>query len=155
MSTERETKAAASSFAEVWYDVVSPRHLLISVVMGLVLGLVSYVGGRHVLAASFPGLRSELVGGYALFLGVGGSVFAGVLAGLWFKPKRVLVESTTNETQILDLVHEEGMSADEEIAALENLPERVKQELQEVGAYDMLLRALRSGHARANRQGDD
>ena len=155
LTTRNRTKTGTPSFAEVWYDVVSPRHLLISIFIALVLGLTSYVVGRHVLRSLFPNLSTELVGGYALFLGVAGCVVAGLVAGILFKPKRILVEATVDETQILDVLREEGMTTEEEIVALEALPENVRAELKEVGAYDRILRILRSHSSPLDQRGKD
>jgi len=42
-------KTTESDLAEVWGDVISKRHLLRSVVLGITLSLSSYVAGYHAL----------------------------------------------------------------------------------------------------------
>jgi len=141
MSAESQTEGR-DDLVEIWQDVVSTRHLLWSVGLGIVLGMGGYVGGHYLLDAVKPDLDVQLAKGYALFSGVGGCLLASVIACVLFKPKRVLTSAVVEDQQILEALKDEGISPEEELQALRTLPTNVKRELEEVGVYDQMVRIL-------------
>jgi hypothetical protein len=133
-----------TDLAEVWQDVVSKRHLLLSVIIGVVLSLGGYIGGYSLFSKLNPSLNVDLIKGYALFLGIGGCMIAAFVCCVLFKPKRILTEMVSEEKQVLEALKEEDISVNEELAALKSLPPEVRKELEDVGAYQRLIEIMES-----------
>lgn len=133
---------ASSDLAEVWQDVVSRQHLLLSVIIGTGLGLSCYLIAYAVISRVTPATSQDLMKGYALFFGVGACVVAGIVCSLLFKPKRIVTEGEYHEAQLLEALKDEGVPAADELAALKQLPKNVRAELEELGAYDRFVEVL-------------
>jgi len=138
----KEDTQGYQDLAEVWQDVVSKRHLTISVGLGISLGLACYFLGLFLLKNLNPELKIDLARGYALFFGVGGCIIAAFIAGYFFKPKRILLETATSEDQILEALREEKISVSDELEALKTLPNVIKRELEDVQVYGKLIEIL-------------
>ena len=147
-------KTTESDLAEVWGDVISKRHLLRSVVLGITLSLSSYVAGYHALIRFASPSDEALTRGYALFLGVGGCLAAAIIACLLYQPKRVLSEMYSADEQIFEALKEEGISIEEELAGLRALPADVRRELEDVQVYDRLIRLLETARATEAERGE-
>jgi hypothetical protein len=135
-------KEYQTDYAEVWQDVVSRKHLLFSVIIGIGLGLSSYLLAYVVISRITPATSEDLMKGYALFFGAGACVVVGIICSFMFKPKRLVSEGDYHEEQILEALKDEGISVSDELSALEELPERVRAELKEVGAYSSFTQVL-------------
>ena len=98
-----ETKQ--EQYMTIWGDTVNFKQLLLGLVGGALMGYVSFIGGTAYLEAYHSGLGKSLMQGYSLLFGVGGSVLAGIIAGLIMKPKRIF--------------HEEGFQLDKQLVLRE------------------------------------
>jgi uncharacterized membrane protein YeaQ/YmgE (transglycosylase-associated protein family) len=142
IANETDGGKAYSDLAEVWQDVVSRRHLAISVVFGIVLGMGGYFFGIWLLRTMNFALKPDLLKGYALFFGVGGCVLAAIIACIQFKPKRIISEATAETDQFLEALREQNISVKDELAALKSLPPVIRRELEDVKVYDRLVEIL-------------
>lgn len=139
---EPTTGATRADFAEVWQDVVSKRHLAISVTLGIVLEIISYLSGLWLVQAINPSIKPDLLRGYALFFGVAGCLLAAGIACYRFKPKRIISEATAEAGQFLEALREQNIAVKDELAALKSLPPEIKRELEDVEVYDRLVEIL-------------
>jgi hypothetical protein len=137
-----------SDLVEVWQDVVSRKHLAISVVLGIILGMGGYLFGIWLIRAMNPAIKPDLLKGYALFFGVGGCLLAAIIACIWFKPKRVISEASAEKDQFLDALREQNIAVSDELAALKSLPLEIKRELEDVQLYDRLVEILETEQRR-------
>lgn len=147
-SEEVGAGTTSSDLAEVWQDVVSRKHLAISVVLGIVLGMGGYFLGIWLIRAMNPAISLDLLKGYALFFGVGGCLFAAAIACILFKPKRVITEATAETAQFLEALLEQNIAVKDELAALRSLPQEIKRELEDVQVYDRLVEILETEQRR-------
>lgn len=76
----------------VWGDTVDLRQLIAGLAAGAVVGYASFAAAESYLFAYHDYLKPGVLMGYALLIGVAGSVFIGALAGTVFTPKRIVRE---------------------------------------------------------------
>jgi hypothetical protein len=155
-SEEVGAGTTSSDLAEVWQDVVSRKHLGISVVLGIVLGMGGYFLGIWLIRAMSPAISLDLLKGYALFFGVGSCLFAAAIACILFKPKRVISEATAETHQFLEALQDQqdqNIAVKDELAALRSLPQQIKRELEDVQVYDRLVQILETEQRRTTIDG--
>lgn len=124
----------ASSLAEVWGDTVDLRHLAWSVVLGITISVAAYEAGRAGLSSVVS--DPARVRAYAMLIGLGGCLVAGALSAVLFRPKRVVVDHTVDQSARLHVLQQLG----EEwggIGSLSDLPVSAKAELKELGLYEL------------------
>ena len=63
------TKQEPTDFAEVWQDVVSKQHLLLSTTIGVALGMACYLQAYATICGLKSAIPEDLIKGYALFFG--------------------------------------------------------------------------------------
>src|SRR5699024_8606992 len=115
--------------SEVWNDTVDPKHLSGGIAIGVGIAVPAFLISDHLFSSS--GGDEALSQSYALLIGIVGCILGAVIAGVLFKPKRVITPSaadTRNRQEIIDEIVEEygplgdprelGPKAQEEISAL-------------------------------------
>jgi hypothetical protein len=132
-SKRKGDQEKGQSLAEVWGDVVDTRHLRWAAILGCVLGLPAYMLSLLLFNTI---TTPELAKTYALLVGLGGCLASGAISALLFAPKRDLVEELSDksaqEEALAELEEETG-----ELGSIEELPEATRQELRDLGIYDV------------------
>lgn len=122
------------SLAEVWGDTVDLKHLAWSVVLGVTISVGAFEGGRAGL--SFFVSDPAIARAYAMLVGLGGCLLAGIVSAVFFKPKRIVVEHTFDDASrlaMLDQLDEEGGG----IGTLSDLSDSAMAELKELGLLEL------------------
>lgn len=119
---------------EVWGDTVDMTHLAWSIVLGIAISLGAYFVANHWLASVVADPARAKA--YAMLVGLGGCLVAGVVCGTLFKPKREVVEQTfatrEREQVLAELAAEAGG-----LGRVADLPAAVAAEMRELGLYDV------------------
>ena len=120
---------------EVWNDTVDPRHLIGGIAIGVGIAVPAYLLADHFFASN----GDEALGhSYALLIGIVGCILGAVIAGVLFKPKRVITTSaadTRNRQEIIDeIVEEYGPLGDPR-----ELGPKAKEEIRALGLFDALV----------------
>ena len=93
---------------EVWNDTVDPKHLIGGIAIGVGIAVPAFLISDHLFSSS--GGDEALSHSYALLIGIVGCILGAVIAGVLFKPKRVITTSaadTRNRQEIIDEIVEE------------------------------------------------
>lgn len=119
---------------EVWGDTVDMGHLAWSIALGIAISLGAYfVSVRWLAGVVADPARAKA---YAMLVGLGGCLVAGVVCGVLFKPKREVVEHTfasqEREQVLAELAAEAGG-----LGRVADLPPAVAAEMRELGLYDV------------------
>ena len=140
---------------EVWNDTVDPKHLIGGIAIGVGIAVPAFLISDHLFSSS--GGDEALSHSYALLIGIVGCILGAVIAGVLFKPKRVITTSTADtrsRQEIIDeIVEEYGDLGDPR-----ELPEAVQNEVRTLGLFDALLDNHRSHAAddgNGTRKSDD
>lgn len=92
---------------EVWNDTVDSKHLVGSIAIGIGVAVPAFLISDHLFTTTGD---PELGHSYALLIGIVGCIIGAVIAGILFKPKRVITQSeadTRNRQEVIDEVVEE------------------------------------------------
>ncbi|MDV8066536.1 hypothetical protein R4P64_08460 [Rhodococcus sp. IEGM 1366] len=125
-------------YLEVWGDTVDGRHLAISVVVGSVVGASALLAAQ----AFFERVVSQasLAEAYSLLVGIAACLVAGVVCGIFIKPKRIVALAAADAESIDGVI---TMMAEQRqgLGALADIPEQSRQELHELGLYEYFAAA--------------
>lgn len=138
-----DSAAADAKYLEVWGDTVVGRDLAISVGIGVAVGLVSLLGATA-LFTSFVTDHS-LAEAYALLVGIGSCLVAGVICGRLFRPKRNIAVDSAEGDKVDDVIaalREERRG----LGSMQDLPPATVRELKELDLYDRFLTADNNGN---------
>ncbi|MGN4189338.1 hypothetical protein ACS0Y6_10385 [Burkholderia gladioli] len=138
--------AAAAPLAEVWGDTVDLRHLGWSVAIGVGVALGAFLAGRALLAplvAEDP----QIARAYAMLVGLGGCLAAGVICAKLFAPKRVVVEQVVDEAARLRVLAQLDAESGG-LGSLEDLSPAARAEMDELG-LTAIFAAYERGAGRA------
>ncbi|WP_321788042.1 hypothetical protein [Paraburkholderia sp. J94] len=157
MKHDRQTGAPASAhlsadgtstLIEVWGDTVDVRHLACSVVLGIAISLVAFEAGHAVLASFIHDAAIARADG--MLVGLGGCLLAGALCARLFKPKRVVVERASDDTERLRVLAQLAAEPGG-LGTLADLNNSTRAELAELGLLDLFTayeaRAAQDAHA--------
>ena len=142
--TSARQDGGPSPYIEVWGDTVSPKHMWLSILMGVIVAPTAFLGSRWGFEAS--GVDPQLAGSYSLLVGLAACLVVAVVCANIFKPKRVLVESELGSREdAMDAIEAEvGPIGDPDEFAPADLAE-VKQ----LGLYDDFKRRFEQNRAAA------
>src|SRR5699024_5445301 len=101
-------QARMPQLIEVWNDTVDPKHLIGGIAIGVGIAVPAFLISDHLFSSS--GGDEALSHSYALLIGIVGCILGAVIAGVLFKPKRVITTSaadTRNRQEIIDEIVEE------------------------------------------------
>ncbi|ALC88980.1 hypothetical protein AM500_03585 [Bacillus sp. FJAT-18017] len=122
-------------YIEVLGDTVYGKHMIITIVVSVFLGLGGFLLGKEI----FPNIAPEnMVSSYSLLLGIAGLVIALIVNSFLFKPKRRLVEEESSVEKIHEIFHDYQLDLDEERKEIKNNPV-VEKEMKEQGIYNMFF----------------
>lgn len=134
-TTSAGFEAGHGQLAEVWGDVISRPQLGKAIIIGAVVSLAVYLAAMELIVpiASTPAVGKAL----AMLAGILGSILSGAICARLFPPKRTLLEqvpaNATWQTEILLQLEQDGGP----IGRIADLPEVVKNEMREVGLFDL------------------
>ncbi|HJA62319.1 MULTISPECIES: hypothetical protein [unclassified Brevibacterium] len=121
---------------EVWNDTVDPKHLIGGIAIGVGIAVPAFLISDHLFSSS--GGDEALSHSYALLIGIVGCILGAVIAGVLFKPKRVITTSaadTRNRQEIIDeIVEEYGPLGDPR-----ELGPKAQEEIRALGLFDALV----------------
>lgn len=120
---------------EVWGDTVDRRHLGWAIVIGIAISLSAFLVANRVLAATVS--RPELARAYAMLVGLVGCVLAGVVCGLVFKPKRVVVEGAAVDPHWRQEVLDQLAETHGGLGRVVDLPESAVREMKALEIYEL------------------
>ncbi|MDI9900694.1 hypothetical protein QM716_12605 [Rhodococcus sp. IEGM 1409] len=132
-TTTTEPTEQQQTYLEVWGDTVNGRHLAISVLVGSVVGASTLLAAQ----ALFERVVSEpsLAQAYSLLVGIAACLLAGVVCGIFIKPKRIVALAAADAESIdgvITMMSEQRQG----LGTLADIPEQSQQELRELGLYD-------------------
>lgn len=129
---------------EIWGDTVDRRHLAMAIVIGGVIAMGAFVASRAWLRTIVA--DQAMAASYAMLIGLGGCVIAGVICAKLFAPKRQIVEEgedpSWRESAMDELATDTGG-----LGRLADLPPSVIAELKDVGLYETFARREREAAA--------
>jgi hypothetical protein len=135
----------SAALAEVWGDTVDLRHLAWAIVLGIAISVAAFELGKRLLLSVVS--DAAIVRADAMLIGLGGCVVAGVVSAVLFRPKRVVVEQSVDESDrvaVLTQLAEEWGG----IGSLSDLPASAKAELKELGLLELFVAYEASGKDR-------
>lgn len=124
-------------YLEVWGDTVDARHLAGAIGIGIVVPVPIFLVAENFFTANVE--NPSLGKSYALLVGLIGCVIAGLLAGRFFKPKRIVltqeaIDPASQQAALDAIVAESG-----ELGDPGELAPPIQKELMALGLYDVLL----------------
>jgi hypothetical protein len=124
----------APDLAEVWGDIVRRRELITAIAIGAVVSLAAYWAATLLLAGKTE--NADIGKALAMLVGVAGCVISGVISAFLIKPKREVLDETSDDSWrngVLDqLASETGT-----VGHVSDLSPAVAAEMKEVGVYDL------------------
>ena len=129
--------AQVSHLVEVWGDTVDIRHLAWSVALGIGISLGAFFSANYFLALVVH--DAAMTRAYAMLVGLAGCLITGAVCAKLFKPKRVVVEQssdTARREEVLDQLAAEAGG----LGFVADLPLPVVIEMKELGLYDVFLK---------------
>ncbi|PCC48847.1 hypothetical protein [Brevibacterium aurantiacum] len=120
---------------EVWNDTVDSKHLVGSIAIGIGVAVPAFLISDHLFTTT---VDPELGHSYALLIGIVGCIIGAVIAGILFKPKRVITQSeadTRNRQEVIDEVVEEYG----DLGDPRDLKPGVQEEIRALGLFDALV----------------
>ena len=120
---------------EVWNDTVDSKHLVGSIAIGIGVAVPAFLISDHLFTTTGD---PELGHSYALLIGIVGCIIGAVIAGILFKPKRVITQSeadTRNRQEVIDEVVEEYG----DLGDPRDLKPWVQEEIRALGLFDALV----------------
>ena len=137
VGTTATVDAQTSHLVEVWGDTVDIRHLAWSVALGIGISLGAFFSANYFLALYVH--DAAMTRAYAMLVGLGGCLIAGAVCAKLFKPKRVVVDQssdTARREEVLDQLAAEAGG----LGFVADLPLAVATEMKELGLYDVFLK---------------
>lgn len=131
---QRRVRQDGYQLVEIWGDTVDTRHLAWSVAIGIVVSLGAFFVASRVLAAYVH--DPAMARAYAMLVGLGGCLVAGVICARLFKPKREVIEEaigTAGREEVLAQLAAEAGG----LGRVADLPPAVIAEMKELGLYDL------------------
>ncbi|MCJ0903653.1 hypothetical protein [Rhodococcus sp. ARC_M6] len=124
---------AKETYLEVWGDTVNGRHLAIAVVVGSVIGASALLAAQ----AFFERVVSEasLAQAYSLLVGIAACLVAGIICGIFIKPKRIVALAAA-DVESIDGVITMMSEQRQGLGTLADIPEQSQKELHELGLYE-------------------
>ncbi|WP_100208835.1 hypothetical protein [Saccharomonospora azurea] len=112
----------------VWNDAVNLRHLALSMVVCVAIGLPAYLVSEAVFEATLD--QTSLAGGYALLVGLAGCVVGAAVCTKLFPPKRVLADDdAADRAEALEVLAAMGGTPE----SFAELPKDVQDEMRSLG----------------------
>lgn len=134
-NSQRQNGDEAVEYVEVLGDTVLGKHMIISIIVSVFLGLGGFLLGKEI----FPKIAKEnMVNSYSLLLGIAGLVVALFINTALFKPKRELVEEDSSVEKISEVFDEYKFDIEEERKVIKNDP-TLEKEMKEQGIYLMFF----------------
>lgn len=123
------------TYIQVWGDTVSPRHLVISMTIGVVAASAAYLIAAWAFAQG--GTDAPVAKSYGLLIGLLSCVLVAVVCSRFFKPKRILMESSPEPGSRADAlaVIEEEIG---DVGHPDDLPPATLAEVRALGLYEDL-----------------
>lgn len=120
----------------IWGDSVDFKELLIGMLIGAIVGFLTFYGGTILMKSLYPDMGEGLRKGYSLLIGVTGCLAVGAGAAVAFKPKRIFREDSLNidESTILK---ELNIDLEQEMLHLHTVPADVIAEMHTLGLYEL------------------
>lgn len=131
---------------EVWNDVVDKRHLLWAVIIGAVVSAGMFLIAERILASFIE--TPAIARAYAMLAGVLGCIVSGVISATLFPPKRVVIETATDDAWREQIMSELAADPGTTMSERDLAPEVVR-EMEELG----LRKLFASYDASANSSG--
>jgi hypothetical protein len=129
---------------EIWGDTVDRRHLALAIVIGGAIAMGAFVAARAWLRTIVA--DQAMAASYAMLIGLGGCVIAGVICAKLFAPKRQIVDQgddpSWRESAMNELATDTGG-----LGRLADLPASVIAELKDVGLYEAFAERERAAAA--------
>lgn len=129
---------------EIWGDTVDRRHLALAILIGGAIAMGAFVASRAFLRQMMA--DQAMAASYAMLIGLGGCVIAGIICAKLFAPKRQIVEEgedpSWRESAMNELATDTGG-----LGRLADLPPSVIAELKDVGLYDAFAQRERAAAA--------
>ena len=131
----------AGEYLFVWGDTVVGRRLLIGVGIAVLGALAGLYGGQAVFTALLA--DAKLVHVWSLITGILGSVAAGIVTGLLFRPARTVTQDATGAARSAAVVQEMAASP-QGLGTLEQASPLSRRELDEAGLTPVFEEAQRT-----------
>lgn len=122
---------------EVWGDTVSLSALIKSILIGASLSLCFFYYSQWVLDQVVE--NKNLAHAYSMLFGLLGCLLAGFICSILFKPKRKILESDHQSMQWFDDLIEQWEKEGKSIGTVQDLPEKIVQELKDLNLYDAFV----------------
>jgi hypothetical protein len=137
-STENDAR-----YLEVWGDTVVGRDLAVSVVIGVTVSVAALLGATALFSSFVE--DEALADAYALLVGIGSCLIAGVVCGKLFRPKRNIALESTEGAKVDDVIatlKEERRG----LGSVDDLPAATVRELKELNLYERFRAAEADGN---------
>ncbi|OUZ08604.1 hypothetical protein BHE97_13095 [Aeromicrobium sp. PE09-221] len=137
---ESSTHLPEEGLVEVWGDVVSERHVKVSVLLGAGLAVPTFLLAHRGFGAAMD--NQDLAKTFAMLAGLAACLVAALISARLFEPKRIVSERTLDREQqieaALDLARQPlGMGR------LADLDDEGREELRRIGLYEVFEEAER------------
>lgn len=143
ISEVEPANSAAPRYAEVWGDTVDLGHLAWSVLLGISVSLGAFLAGKSVLSAWVADVA--IARAYAMLVGLAGCLLSGVICAFLFKPKRDVMEHSSDESERLHVL--EQLAAESGgLGSISDLSPAARAEMAELGILD-LFASYEASHA--------
>ncbi|EPF74443.1 hypothetical protein [Acinetobacter rudis] len=136
-SGQQATAENNEELVEVWGDTVSLSALIKSILIGAIFSVSFFYASQLVLTKIVE--NQTLAHAYSMLCGLVGCLIAGFVCSILFKPKREILESENQSMEWFDLLIEQWEKEGKSIGELDELPEKIVQELKELNLYDAFL----------------
>jgi len=134
ISDVESANTAAPRYAEVWGDTVDLGHLALSVVLGTGVSLGAFFAGKSVLSTLVADVA--IARAYAMLVGLAGCLLAGVICAFLFKPKREVVEHSSDESERFHVL--EQLAAESGgLGSVSDLSLAARAEMAELGILEL------------------
>lgn len=136
-SGQQATAENNEELVEVWGDTVSLSALIKSILIGAIFSVSFFYASQLFLTKIVE--NQTLAHAYSMLCGLVGCLIAGFVCSILFKPKREILESENQSMEWFDLLIEQWEKEGKSIGELDELPEKIVQELKELNLYDAFL----------------
>lgn len=125
------------SFYQVWNDSVVVKDLTKAILINIALTTTFLYSSIYILGSFIH--DANIMKGYSLLIGLIGCVLGAIICMNLFKPKRIINTDIENNDNLYAIVTEfvDYDSTD----TIANLPESSKQEVIQLGLYDLFIKA--------------
>ncbi|WP_246165044.1 hypothetical protein [Pigmentiphaga aceris] len=131
---------------EIWGDTVDRRHLALAILIGGAIAMAGFIASRALLRQVVA--DQAMAASYAMLVGLGGCLIAGIICAKLFAPKRQIIEEgedpSWRESAMDELATDTGG-----LGRLADLPPEVIAEMKDVGLYDIFAQRERAADAAA------